>query len=58
MPGEAERISEPQITYLGRLYKEKSVDILVRAALMGLKGIVVASDGCGIINSRPKITCL
>jgi len=45
MPSEAERISEPQITYLGRLSKEKGVDILVRAALMGLRGIVVAGDG-------------
>ena len=45
MPSEAERVSEPQITYLGRLSKEKGVDILVRAALMGLRGIVVAGDG-------------
>ena len=45
MPSEAERISEPQITYLGRLYKEKGVDILVKAALMGLRGIVIAGDG-------------
>jgi len=45
MPGEAERVSEPQITYLGRLSKEKGVDILVRAALMGLRGIVIAGDG-------------
>lgn len=45
LPSEAERISEPQITYLGRLSKEKGVDILVKAALMGLKGIVVAGDG-------------
>ena len=45
MPSKAERVSEPQITYLGRLSKEKGVDILVRAALMGLRGIVVAGDG-------------
>jgi len=45
MPSEAERVSEPQITYLGRLSKEKGIDILVRAALMGLRGIVVAGDG-------------
>ena len=45
MPSEAERVSEPQITYLGRLSKEKGVDILVRTALMGLRGIVVAGDG-------------
>jgi len=45
LPSEAERISEPQITYLGRLSKEKGVDILIRAALMGLRGIVVAGDG-------------
>jgi glycosyltransferase involved in cell wall biosynthesis len=45
MPNEAERVSEPQITYLGRLSKEKGVDILVRAALMGLRGMVVAGDG-------------
>ena len=45
MPSEAERISEPQITYLGRLSKEKGIDILVRAALMGLRGVVVAGDG-------------
>jgi glycosyltransferase involved in cell wall biosynthesis len=45
MPSEAERISEPQITYLGRLSKEKGVDILVRAALMGLRGVVIAGDG-------------
>jgi len=38
LPSEAERISEPQITYLGRLSKEEGVDILVRAALMGVKG--------------------
>jgi len=45
MPCEAEKISEPQITYLGRLSKEKGVDILVKAALMGLRGVVVAGDG-------------
>ena len=45
MPSEAERISEPQITYLGRLSKEKGIDILVRAALIGLRGIIVAGDG-------------
>jgi len=45
LPSEAERISKPQITYLGRLSKEKGVDILVRAALMGLRGIVIAGDG-------------
>jgi glycosyltransferase involved in cell wall biosynthesis len=45
MPNEAERVSEPQITYLGRLSKEKGIDILVRAALMGLRGIVIAGDG-------------
>jgi glycosyltransferase involved in cell wall biosynthesis len=45
MPSEAERVSDLQITYLGRLSKEKGVDILVRAALMGLRGIVVADDG-------------
>jgi len=45
LPSEAERISEPQIAYLGRLSKEKGVDILVRAALAGLRGIVVVGDG-------------
>ena len=45
LPSEAERVSEPQVTYLGRLSKEKGVDILVKAALMGLRGIVVAGDG-------------
>jgi len=45
LPSEAEKISEPQVTYLGRLSKEKGVDILIRAALMGLRGIVVAGDG-------------
>jgi glycosyltransferase involved in cell wall biosynthesis len=45
MPCEAERISEPQITYLGRLSKEKGADILIKAALMGLRGVVVAGDG-------------
>jgi glycosyltransferase involved in cell wall biosynthesis len=45
MPSETERVSEPQITYLGRLSKEKGVDILIRAALMGLRGVVVAGDG-------------
>ena len=45
LPSEAERISEPQITYLGRLSKEKGVDILIGVALMGLRGIVVAGDG-------------
>ena len=45
LPTEAERVSEPQITYLGRLSKEKGVDILVKAALMGLRGIVIAGDG-------------
>ena len=45
MPSEAERISELQITYLGRLSREKGVDILIRAALMGLRGIVIAGDG-------------
>lgn len=45
MPEEAERISDPQITYLGRLSKEKGVDLLVKASIMGLKGIVIAGDG-------------
>ena len=45
MPSEAERVSEPQITYLGRLSKEKGVDMLIEAALMGLRGIVIAGDG-------------
>ena len=45
LPSGAERISEPQITYLGRLSKEKGVDILIGVALMGLRGIVVAGDG-------------
>jgi glycosyltransferase involved in cell wall biosynthesis len=45
MPSEAERVSEPQITYLGRLSKEKGIDILVRATLMGLRGVVIAGDG-------------
>ena len=45
MPSEAERISEPQITYLGRLSKEKGIDILVKTTLMGLRGVVVAGDG-------------
>ena len=45
MPSEIERVSEPQIIYLGRLSKEKGVDILLKAASMGLRGIVVAGDG-------------
>ena len=45
MPNEIERISDPQITYLGRLSGEKGVDLLIKAALMGLRGIVVAGDG-------------
>ena len=45
MPDEVERVSDPQITYLGRLSREKGVDLLIEAALMGLKGIVVAGDG-------------
>ena len=45
LPRERERISDPQITYLGRLSKEKGVDLLVKLALNGLKGLVVAGDG-------------
>lgn len=44
--GEEERVSEPQVAYLGRLSKEKGVDLLVDAAARhGLKGLVVAGDG-------------
>ncbi|MEM3951984.1 MAG: glycosyltransferase family 4 protein [Nitrososphaerota archaeon] len=42
MPREGERVSEPQITYLGRLSKEKGVDLLIGAAL---RGLVIAGDG-------------
>ena len=45
LPREYERISSPQITYLGRLSKEKGADLLVEAALRGLKGLVIAGDG-------------
>ncbi len=45
MPREGERVSEPQITYLGRLSKEKGVDLLIGAALRGLRGLVIAGDG-------------
>ena len=45
MPSEAEKVSEPQIVYLGRLSNEKGIDILVKAALLGLRGVVVAGDG-------------
>lgn len=45
LPRNGERISSPQITYLGRLSREKGVDLLVEAALRGLKGLVVAGEG-------------
>ncbi len=45
LPSEAERISDPQIAYLGRLSKEKGVDLLIKAALIGLRGLVIAGDG-------------
>ena len=45
LPTERKRITTPQIAYLGRLSKEKGVDLLIEAALMGVKGIVIAGDG-------------
>ncbi|MCX8192357.1 MAG: glycosyltransferase family 4 protein [Nitrososphaeria archaeon] len=46
MPKEAERISEPQIIYLGRLSYEKGVDLLLRAAFKyKVRGLVIAGDG-------------
>lgn len=46
LPEESERISDPQIVYLGRLSHEKGVDILIEASLRyGLRGLVVAGDG-------------
>ncbi len=45
LPKSCERVSDPQITYLGRLSREKGVDLLVKAALKGLKGLVIAGDG-------------
>jgi len=45
LPTERKRIRTPQVTYLGRLSREKGVDLLIEAALMGLKGVVIAGDG-------------
>ena len=45
LPTERKRITTPQIAYLGRLSKEKGVDLLIEAASMGVKGIVIAGDG-------------
>lgn len=46
MPREPERVSEPQVAYLGRLSREKGVDLLVEAAARhGLRGVVVAGEG-------------
>ena len=45
LPTERKRVTTPQITYLGRLSREKGVDLLIEAASMGLKGIVIAGDG-------------
>jgi len=45
MPKSGIRISKPQIIYLGRLSKEKGIDLLIDAAMLGLKGIVIAGDG-------------
>ena len=45
MPRDGVRISDPQIIYLGRLSREKGVDLLVEAAMLGLRGVVVAGDG-------------
>jgi glycosyltransferase involved in cell wall biosynthesis len=46
LPRDSERISDPQIVYLGRLSYEKGVDLLIEAsARYGLEGIVVAGDG-------------
>lgn len=46
LPNESERISDPQIVYLGRLSYEKGVDLLIQASLRyDLRGLVVAGDG-------------
>lgn len=46
LPKDPERISDPQIVYLGRLSYEKGVDLLIEAsARYGLEGLVVAGDG-------------
>ena len=45
MPSSPIRLMDPQIIYLGRLSKEKGVDLLVQAAAKGLKGLVIAGDG-------------
>jgi len=45
MPRDRVRISDPQIIYLGRLSREKGVDLLVEAAMLGLRGVVIAGDG-------------
>ena len=46
MPRRGERVSDPQVTYLGRLSKEKGVDLLIEAAAHhGVKGLVLAGDG-------------
>ncbi len=45
LPESRERVSDPQITYLGRLSREKGVDLLVEAALRGMRGLVIAGDG-------------
>lgn len=43
--GEGERVQEPQVIYLGRLSREKGVDLLVKAAENGFKGLLVAGEG-------------
>jgi len=46
LPRDSERISDPQIVYLGRLSYEKGVDLLIEAsARYSLEGLVVAGDG-------------
>lgn len=46
LPRNSERISDPQITYLGRLSYEKGVDLLIEtAAKHSLRGLVIAGDG-------------
>ncbi len=45
MPRDGWRLQSPQITYLGRLSREKGVDLLLEAAGKGLRGLVVVGDG-------------
>lgn len=45
LPTEHKRITTPQITYLGRLSREKGVDLLLTLASMGIRGIAIAGDG-------------